>query len=92
MDKIYVVVGTCGQYSDRQEWCARAFAEKAEADAFCLWLAGEWRARAEPRPGEELWDARDRAREEMRALDEGVSLYGYDEPSWCVAVVPWGAP
>lgn len=31
---LFVVVGTCGEYSDRREWLARAFCEEKTAQTF----------------------------------------------------------
>lgn len=33
---IYVVTGTCGEYSDRDEWAVRAFTSEARAQEFVL--------------------------------------------------------
>lgn len=53
--EIYVVVGGCGFYSDRREWCVAWFASEAEAEAFARVAAAESkkidaRARALIRP------------------------------------------
>lgn len=38
MNKITVVQGMTGEYSDRVEWFVRAFADRGKAEAFCLEL------------------------------------------------------
>lgn len=38
MNKITVVMGTTGEYSDSTEWPVKAFADRGKAEAFCLLL------------------------------------------------------
>jgi hypothetical protein len=104
MDKIYVVVGTTGSYSDRQEWCARAFSNADDAQSFAFVLNSMWASElaiakptvdvsAEPEHRRE-WTRDFRACQVAyeRMLKADPLCCGCDYPKWDVAEVPWGAP
>lgn len=40
---IYVVMGSCGEYSDHQEWAVRAFYKEKDAQEHVLLLDSTWR-------------------------------------------------
>lgn len=51
MDRVYVVFGASGEYSDASEWPVRAFEAQADADAF----VAECEAAAKARPKQPRW-------------------------------------
>ena len=42
-ERVYVVIGRLGEYSDAREWCVRAFRSEAAAESFAS-AAGEYMA------------------------------------------------
>jgi hypothetical protein len=104
MDKVFVVVGTTGSYSDRQEWCARAFPTEAEATAFATMLNTTWKSELEiarhlvkaPIDG----GGYEAFRQQLaicetagkRIMELDPACCGCDYPSWAVAEVAWGSP
>jgi hypothetical protein len=57
---IYIVTGSSGEYSDRDEWVVRAFEQEADAKAF-VEMADAWARDWLNRHGHHAWsDAADR--------------------------------
>lgn len=83
MTEVYVVIGYAGGDSDRSEWCVRAYAYKAEADA-CAARCNTY-AKTEPRAStqeREAWAKANPDDPEMRISNIIDTTYG-------VAAVPF---
>lgn len=85
MNKVWIVQGTTGEYSDRSEWTVYAFHSEAEARAY-VELLGVERQKLGDRP----WDyAEGRTFDEgMRAFDPGFEE-DYTGTRWFVSEVPF---
>lgn len=88
MDKLFVVIGTTGEYSDRSEWLVRAF--KREADARTYVEALQDRRKQLPQRD---WENDLAIEAAMREFDPQYSE-DYTGTSWFVRSVDYddGAP
>jgi hypothetical protein len=78
MKTIFVVVGSVGEYSDRREWCARAFPTEAAAQDF---IQAVHRAHAmADHPNTDKW---------TNDLDPYFRHGYYDQASYRIEDVPW---
>ena len=77
---IWVVTGTCGQYSDRSEWVVRAFKTKEQAEKFVALLDDSGNTeRLEMRAREERFSA---TREQFIRSMGWAGEYGMGSRGW----------
>ena len=88
MGAVWVVMGSCGEYSDRYEWPHRVFATEAEAQAEVDFLDAKWREVLAGKPFcERSYGERSALIDRMRLI---VPEFGSDETYWSVSETPWG--
>lgn len=81
--RVWVVIGSTGEYSDRSEWLTRAFLTEEEAKDFVATLQKRRAQLGEPHPE---WERREDITEAMREVDPGYSE-DYTGTRWYVAPV-----
>lgn len=94
MKRIYVVIGSSGEYADARQWTVRAFAQKQAADAYAVAakaladkrLAVLTRTAAD----EDSWPEYQAARSRATRLDSNIGMYD-DDISYSVVAVPFAA-
>lgn len=89
MEKVYVVAGHCGEYSDYETWPVAVMADKAKADeyaAMCEKLAAELDEQEK-----KAYEAGLTPDEPKHPLDPGfhASRWDSDKTTYDVAEVPW---
>lgn len=87
MDRIWIVMGSTGEYSDRNEWPVAAFASEEDAQARVIALdvrmqqmPPEWR--------DDRWDYQDEIRVHMQALSRNFNM-DYTGTSYSYFEVPF---
>lgn len=85
LDKIYVVMGHTGEYSDRDEWPVVAVAAKADAEQYVKDLEVQYQSLPEDR--DERWFASD-ARKAAMSLDPNFRE-DYNGTCWFIHEVPF---
>lgn len=71
MRKIYIIIGTCGEYSDRSEWPVVALTSEASAEDYVIRVSAQARLAYQLSPHTEGFDERARA---VMTLDPGFQL------------------
>jgi len=81
---VYVVIAECGEYSDRDDWIAGVFTERAFAEALVLEKSAEQRLKeAEV----DVWAARHK-HTELLAMKEGKDRAGIDAATKAIGPCP----
>lgn len=88
--KIYVVHGTTGEYSDRSEWIVTAYTKEADAKHHVIKAteyADAWSARTRQADWDDLgWEEQNRQEKAANPMDPAFSC-GYTGTSYCYAEV-----
>lgn len=91
MATVYVVYGTCSEYSDYREWFVVAFLDEAKANDYCercnKWCMDERIHRDYEGPTHPTWEERDAINNRGHPLDDQFDK-SHDSVNYLVGTVP----